>query len=96
MKMNEILTAGANGFTYFLAFIQTNQAFQIAEMILAILTSIVLLAYRIWKWWQEAKKDGKITMDEIKDVSKTISDGVKEVRDTIDKRKEDKKDGEDK
>lgn len=89
MKYDEIATAGGNAFTYILASIQNNQIMQTIELILAIITSVVILAYRIWKWWKEAKKDGKITKEEIKDGVDIIMGGINDIKD---KKKGEKKD----
>ena len=85
MKPSELFTFMGNVFTYILAFVQTNETFQMVEMILAILTSIVILAYRIWQWWKEAKKDGKITKEEIKDGLDIIINGAEDIKDKIKK-----------
>lgn len=89
MKYDEIATAGGNVFTYILASIQSNQIMQTIELILAITTSVVILVYRIWKWWKEAKKDGKITKEEIKDGVDIIMGGINDIKD---KKKGEKKD----
>ena len=87
MKPNEIISYIANGLTYVVALSQTNEIFQIVELVFAILTSVILLLYRLWKWYNEAKKDGKITREEIKDGIDIIIDGVEDI-----KKKGDKKD----
>lgn len=96
MKTNELVSGGLNIFTYIFAMMQTNQVFQTIEVILAILTSLVLIAYRIWRWWKEANADGKVTKEELKDGINILIDGSKEIHDKIKKGKEDKKDGESK
>ena len=87
MKPNEIISYIANGLTYVVALSQTNEVFQIVELVFAILTSVILLLYRLWKWYNEAKKDGKITKEEIKDGIDIIVDGVDDI-----KKKGDRKD----
>ena len=81
MKAEEIALAGGNGIGYVLTAIQTNPTFQYIELAISITLSIVLLAYRIWKWWKEAKKDGKITKEEIKDATDIIMGGVEDIKD---------------
>ena len=80
MKPNEIISYIANGVTYVVALSQTNEIFQIVELVFAILTSVILLLYRLWKWYNEAKKDGKITREEIKDGIDIIVDGVDDIK----------------
>ena len=87
MKPNEIISYIANGLTYVVALSQTNEVFQIVELVFAILTSVILLLYRLWKWYNEAKKDGKITKEEIKDGINIIVNGVDDI-----KKKGDRKD----
>ena len=87
MKTNEIISFIANILTYVVALSQTNEVFQIVELVFAILTSVILLLYRLWKWYNEAKKDGKITKDEIKDGINIIVNGVDDI-----KKKGDRKD----
>lgn len=81
--MNKVLIPVVNAFQYLIVFIQTNAIFQYIELGIAILTSIVMLAYRIYHWVKEAKADGKITADEIKEGVEIIKDGVDELVDEI-------------
>lgn len=82
----EIFNAGS----YILAIIQTNEVFQIIEFCISIAVSVVLLIYRIWKWWKDANKDGKITKEEIEDGVNIIVGGVEDIKDKV---KEEDKDG---
>lgn len=41
---------------------------------LGILATIVSILFSIWKWWKKASADGKITKDEIKELSDDIKD----------------------
>ena len=90
MKSNEVISYVFNGATYLVALSQSNEVFQIIELVFAILTSVVLLLYRMWKWYNDAKKDGKITKEELKEGIDIIVDGVEDI-----KKKGDKKDGKD-
>lgn len=95
MKTNEIVSAGVNGISYIFAFAQTNQVFQTIELVLAILTSLVLLAYRIWRWWKDANADGKIDKEEIKDGVDIMKNGIEGVKEVLDKH-ENSQEGEEK
>ena len=44
---------------------QTNEIFQIIQAILTILGLLITIDYTIWKWYKNASKDGKITIDEV-------------------------------
>ena len=88
IEKNEVVSFSGNIFTYILASIQINEVFQIIELVIAILTSLVLLGYRIWKWWKEAKKDGKIDKREIKEGISIIADTSKEISKSVKEHKE--------
>lgn len=39
-----------------------------------ILATIISIAFSIWKWWKKASADGKITKEEIKELSDELKD----------------------
>jgi len=41
---------------------------------LGILATLISVAYSLWKWWKKASADGKITKDEIKELSDDLKD----------------------
>lgn len=83
-----------NAFTYVIAFLQANEVFQIIELCLSVATSVVLIGYRLWKWYKAAKADGKITRDEISDGVEILIEGKEEIADKMKAKKgEEKKDG---
>ena len=51
---------------------QTNEVFQTIQIVISALAGAVALAYTIWRWYRNAKKDGKITEDEIDDLFKQL------------------------
>lgn len=63
--------------------VQTNEVFQFVMLILSIMSTLFTLAFTIYKWYNKAKEDGKITKDEINDLMDDISDtlGNKEDKD---------------
>ena len=69
-----------NGGQYLVAVAQTNEVFQIIELVASIVVSLVLIAYRLWRWYKEAKKDGKITKEEIEEANDIVSEGAKEIK----------------
>lgn len=85
MKPNELVLGGVNICQYASIPIQDNPVFQWIQLILAIVASLVLIAYRLWKWWKEASKDGKIDKEEIKEGLDIISDGIDDVKDKLNK-----------
>lgn len=74
MRDNAIMIGG-NVFAYVLTALQTNEIFQLAELILSVVLTVLLIAFRLWKWFKEAKKDGEITSDEIQEAIDIIEDG---------------------
>lgn len=52
---------------------QTNEVFQTIQIIISALAGAVALAYTIWRWYKNAKKDGKITEDEVDDLFKQVT-----------------------
>lgn len=72
---------------------QTNEILQTISLVITIIGAIIsMIIVPLISWYQKAKKDGKITSDEIKDGIDTLVDGVKEVQDKLeDKNEEDKK-----
>lgn len=91
MKGDEIATIGGNAFVYILTAIQENPVLQTINVILAITTSVVILAYRIWAWWRSAHADGKIDKKELKEGIDIIKDGIEDIQEAS-KKKGDKKD----
>lgn len=70
--------------------IQTNELLQKISLILTILGSIITIVMALSNWWKNAKKDDKITKDELKNGINIIQDGVEKVNQVI--KKEDKED----
>lgn len=62
----------------FVAALQTDQLFQIIQFALATVMVLVGIAYKIWRWYKEAKADGKISEEEVKQIVKEITPDVKE------------------
>ena len=52
---------------------QTNEVFQTIQIIISALAGAVALAYTIWRWYRNAKKDGKITEDEVDNLFQQIT-----------------------
>lgn len=40
----------------------------ICNLVITIISMLVSLVYTIWNWWKKAKKDGKITEDEVNEL----------------------------
>lgn len=57
----------------------------VAGLVITILTGLASIAFIIYKWYKEAKKDGKIDKEEIKDLIEQVIDESKNTIDKIDK-----------
>ena len=69
---------------------QTNEVLQTISLIITIVGAVIsMIVVPLLSWYLKAKKDGKITADEIKEGAETLSDGIKGVKDEIDKNKGD-------
>ena len=82
--VQHLLEDVGNGIMYCCSLAQVETALRIASFVLSILISILILVSRIITWWKEAKKDGKITKDEIKEGVNIVTEGVKDIKDQID------------
>lgn len=99
MKMNNLLEVGGNSLMYILTAVQTNEIFQLISLILSIAISVVILIgklgqliVKLHNWWKNAKKDGKITQEEIQDGVNIAVEGINDIKDTIKDKEENKND----
>ena len=63
---------------------QVNEMFQLIQVIAGVISALFAVAYTIYKWYNRAKQDGKITTQEIKELGEDISNCLQ------DKEEEDK------
>lgn len=73
MKNDEIVGWIGSGISTVLTVAQTNEVFQLIQIILTSIAVLVSLAYTIWKWYKRAKKDGKIEQDEVDELFDDIN-----------------------
>lgn len=83
MKHNDIFAFSGSVVGSIFTAVQTNEIFQYISLILTILSTLVAIAFTIYKWYKKAKEDGKITEEEVEE----LKDDIKEELD----KKEDKK-----
>ena len=76
MNIKELGYLGGNVFTYILTALQTNEIYQLVELILSVVTSLLIIIFKIITWWKKAKADGKITKEEIDELTDSIKDDV--------------------
>lgn len=73
---------------------QTNEVLQIVSLIITILGGLVsFIVVPLLNWYRNAKKDGKITLDEIQVGAETLKDGLDKAQEQIDNRRKGKNDG---
>lgn len=74
--------------------LQPSEVLQIISMVITILGGIVsLIVLPLLNWYNKAKKDGKITPEEINEGVKTLQEGLDGVKNIVDENK-DHKEGE--
>lgn len=71
---------------------------KIVALCLSVCVSLIILIRKIYEWYKDAKKDGKITKEEFKNLkeiaeegSKELADEIVEIVETIEESKGDKK-----
>lgn len=87
-RLNDIFEVGGNSVMYVLTFTQTKELFEIISLVLSIIISLLIIVSKIFQWWKNATKDGKITKEEIKDGVDIVVDGVNNIRDKIEDKEE--------
>lgn len=68
--------------------LQTNEILQAISIVLTIIGSLITIAMALTNWWKNAKKDGKITKEEINEGVGIIVDGANELKDKIKNKEE--------
>lgn len=89
MKYNELVAGTlATGISATGTALQTNELLQTISLIITIVGAIIsMIVLPILSWYKNAKKDGKITTDEIKEGIDTLQGGLEGVKDTLDNKK---------
>ena len=77
--MKRLLEILGNGTQYILTVAQTNEVFQLVELILSVLTTLFILGINIYAWYKKAKKDGKIDEKEIEELKDIVEKGKEEL-----------------
>ena len=68
--------------------LQTQEVLQIISLCITILGAIIsMIILPLLTWYKNAKKDGKITEDEIKEGAETLKEGIEGVKQTLDDKK---------
>ena len=74
--------------------LQTNEVLSTIQLIITIIGGLITIAMALLNWWKNAKKDGKIDKDEVKDAIDIIQEGGENIKQALDdKNKGDKNNG---
>lgn len=89
-SLNFIVGGVASGLSAVGTSIQTNEVLQIISLVLTIVgTLIAFIVLPLLNWFIKSKKDGKITIDEVKEGVDTLQEGINSTQNTLgDKKKE--------
>ena len=71
--------------------LQPNEVWQYIQMGITIIAGIISIILGLRAWWKDAKKDGKIDKEEIKDGIDIIMGGANNIKEHLDSRKDSKK-----
>lgn len=67
---------------------QTQEVLQIVSLIITILGGIIsMIVVPLLSWYMKAKKDGKITAEEIKEGAEILGEGLESLSNQIDQKK---------
>ena len=82
--MDEIVSGGLISLSAAFTALQTNEVFQTVSLVVTILSGIVSIVFIIWRWWKQAKKDGKVDGEDIGQLLDDLSEGLKDIKSDID------------
>ena len=91
MELKHLFEDLGNGIMYCCSMAQVEQALRIASFILSILISILIIISRVIDWYKRASADGKITGDEIKELTDEVGKGLNDIKEHVDSANESKK-----
>ena len=67
--------------------LQTNDVLQTISLIITIIGGLItFIIVPLVTWWKNAKKDGKIDADELKEGAKIVIDGSEKIKDETEKK----------
>lgn len=84
---NNFVSWVGSGFAGVFTYLQVDEVMKWISLVLTIVSVVVSIAYNLYKWYQRAKADGKITKEEIKEGIDIINTGTDNFKDKLDKRK---------
>lgn len=88
-----IMGAGASILSATGTALQTEHILQVVSLIITIVGAIIsMIVLPLLTWWKNAKKDGKITKEEVKEGIDTLQEGIEGVKNALDDKKKGDKD----
>lgn len=88
--MNKELITGAVGTSISVigTATQTNELLQTISLVVTIVGAVIsMIVVPLLGWWNKAKKDGKITTEELEEGAKTLQQGIEDVKEETKKGK---------
>ena len=70
-----------DGIALALAGIQIEEIFKWVQLSVGLFATLLSVAFTLWQWWKRAKKDGKITEEEINEGIDILNNGIDELKD---------------
>lgn len=92
MEDRNIAGYAFGGLGVILSGVNPDQILSVTLSILSVISILVSLAFSLYRWYHLAKKDGKISKDEIDDLNKIIDDSMTQAKDTVRKEAQSGKD----
>lgn len=81
MKKTDFLSFGGTVFGSIFTALQTNEVFQYISLGLTILSTVLAIAFTIYKWYKKASADGEITPEECEELKEDLEETLKDKTD---------------
>lgn len=91
MQKDNVVGLLGSGISWLATFIQTNETLQIISIICAVLASLSTIIYNLIRSINNAKKDGKITAEEVEEIAKEANEGLKDLNQKLNGEKDNDK-----
>ena len=70
--------------------LQTNEVLQTISLIITIIGGLITITMALLTWYKNAKKDGKIDKEEVKEAIDIVQKGTEDIKSALDDKKGDK------
>lgn len=89
MKFKDNANFLSSSASWVFTIVQTNELLQSICFILSAISTVFTIAYTVYRWYNKSKEDGKITIEEVKELKDDVTDKVEDFYKDLPK-KEDK------